>query len=208
MKENQFRLKVSIFFIVILMAMLLTSTYGVMSQPIRRHQNSRPTSPTPDESETLKWFLFRSPDGDFTIEFPAQPKRIQDIQGAVTVVRQYTFADDTMWLGIAFEDYGGMPDSPENNDWGPQFEENFSRLSRENGTKIVQFRRLTKSTYELEAWTPASTPSDYQHYLTRATLRNARAYRMACHSLIKNQKVDKKVCRRFFKSFRILGQPH
>ncbi|HEX8472608.1 MAG TPA: hypothetical protein VF666_01115 [Pyrinomonadaceae bacterium] len=207
MKGNHFRLQI-IFINRILMTILLISAYTVKPQQTRQRQNNSLSTPITAKSATPKWFLFQSPDGDFTLEFPAQPKRIQDLQGAITVVRQYVFADNIMWLGIAFEDYGGKPDSPENNDWGLKFEETFSRLSRENGTKIVQFRRLTKSTYELEAWTPASTPNDYQHYLTRATLRNARAYRMACHSLIKNQQVNKKVCRRFFDSFRLRGLPH
>lgn len=207
MKGNHFRPKL-IFINLTLITLLLISAYTVKPQQTRQQRDNSASSPIIAESVNPKWFLFRSPDGDFTLEFPARPKRIQDVQGAITVVRQYVFADNIMLLSIAFEDYGGKPDSPENNDWGLKFEETFSRLSRENGTKIVQFRRLTKSTYELEAWTPASTPNDYQHYLTRATLRNARAYRMACNSLIKNQQVDKKVCRRFFNSFRLLGLPH
>src|ERR1041385_5342571 len=35
------------------------------------------------------WFTFRSPDGDFTLNFPRKPGRGKDVEGPISVIRNY-----------------------------------------------------------------------------------------------------------------------
>ena len=56
-------------------------------------------------------------------------------------------------------------------------------------------------------WSPTSRRGSYQHFLSRNILRDGRHYRIGCNSLIRDREVDKRVCRRFFNSFRIIGSP-
>lgn len=38
-----------------------------------------------------RWYTFTSPDGDFIILFPAEPKRDEDLPGDVAVLRGYSY---------------------------------------------------------------------------------------------------------------------
>ena len=54
--------------------------YQVMSQ---RRKKSRP------RSATESWYLFTSPDQDFTLRFPQEPKQEPSEQGQITMMRSY-----------------------------------------------------------------------------------------------------------------------
>lgn len=174
------------------------------SRPVTRAGQPKPG---PTSQAEIGWYKFRGPDGDFTIDFPSKPDRRQDLPGPITVVRQFALATDSIFLAVSISDFGGSPDDPSSNDWGPAFEQNYAKLIREDGTRLVQLRRLAKDTYEAEGWAPASKAGAYQHFLSRNILRNGRNYRIGCNSLVRDQEVDKRVCRRFFNSFRIVGSP-
>jgi hypothetical protein len=153
------------------------------------------------------WYTFRGPDHDFSLDFPSKPKRVEDIQGPVTVLRRYaSFTEDT-YFEISIQDTGGLPDSTEANELSPKYEENMARQLAEDGTKIVQIRRLSKGSFEMELWFPALSPSEYQHGLRRGVIHKGRQYHYGCNSLIIGKEVNRDVCRRFLNSFRITGPP-
>lgn len=180
-----------------------------MGQTQQQHPSRvvRQTKLPGGKSQETRWYTFRGPDQDFAIEFPAAPKRMPDLPGPLTITRQFALATDRYFLAISISDFGGDPNDPKSNDWGQEFEQNYARLIRENGTRLVQFRRITKNIYEVEGWTPASRKGSYQHFLSHNVLRGGRNYIIGCNSLIIDQEVDKKLCRRFFNSFRIIGLP-
>lgn len=187
------------------LALLLLSSSTGQAQQRHSSRISRRPRPPVSKSPGIKWYTFRGPDQDFTLDFPNPPKRMQDLPGAITITRQFALATESYFLAISISDFGGAPDDPKSNDWGQWFEQDYAKLIREDGTRLLQFHRIAKNIYEVEGWTPASRTGSYQHFLSRNVLKDARHYRIGCNSLIIDQEVDKKLCRRFFNSFRIIG---
>lgn len=186
---------------------LLSLTAVVQGQHRGQYQHrSRSKASTPKPVNT-DWYTFRGPDKDFILDFPIKPKRVEDVQGPVTILRQYAVTTNTMYFEISIQDFGGAPGSPEANELSPKFEQTMSEMLGEDGIKIVQLRRMTKGSYEMEMWSPALTSGDYLHPFQRGILRNGRNYAMRCGSLIIGQETDKAGCHRFFNSFRIIGIP-
>jgi hypothetical protein len=153
------------------------------------------------------WYTFRGPDSDFTLDFPSKPKRIEDVQGPVTVLRRYGSSTGDTYFEVSIQDTGGAPGSPEANELSPKYEQNMARLLAEDGTKIVQIRRLSKGSYEMELWFPSLSKDGYHHGLRRGVIRNGRQYHYGCNSLSIGQEVDRDECRRFLNSFRTIGRP-
>lgn len=166
----------------------------------------RPTSTT-TKVPGGKWYTFRGPDNDFTLDFPSGPKRVEDVQGPVTVLRRYALTFENIYFEVSIQDTGGAPGSPEANELSPKYEQNMAELLAEDGTKIVQIRRLSKGSYEMELWFPSLDKDGYHHGLRRGAIRNGRQYHYGCNSLIIGREVNRDVCRRFFNSFRIIGRP-
>lgn len=190
-----------------LMIVVISLAPTVHPQQRRQSQNrARPKSVTTKTAEK-QWYIFKGPDNDFTLNFPAKPTRAEDVQAPVTILRRYVSATDTTYFEISIQDFGGAPDSPEANSYDPSFEQNLSHLLKEDGFRIVQIRRTAKNIYDMEAWAPSSVAGKYMHNLARGVLRNGRQYRMGCNSLLIGEEVDKRLCRRFFNSFRIVGVP-
>jgi hypothetical protein len=186
---------------------LLSLTLVVQGQHIQQSQHRSRSKSSTTKPVNTDWYKFKGPDKDFILDFPTRPKRVEDVQGPVTVLRRYAVATDTMYFEISIQDFGGAPGSPEANSLSPKFEQTMSEMLGEDGIKIVQLRRMTKGSYELEMWSPALTPGDYLHALQRGILRNGRNYAMRCGSLVIGQEVNRAVCHRFFNSFRIIGIP-
>lgn len=185
----------------------LLSTLTVQSQPKTLYQNnSRPKSAI-SKSTSTEWYAFRGPDNDFTLNFPAKPKRVEDVQGGVTIIRRYGLVTKSMYFEISIQDTGGVPNSSYANEFSAKFEETTSQLLSEDGIKIIQLRRTTKGSYEMEILSPTLNREGYLHGLRRGVIRNGRIYSMACDSIIAGQEADRNVCRRFFNSFRIVGLP-
>jgi hypothetical protein len=149
------------------------------------------------------WHIFKGPEGDFTLHFPREPKRVEDVQGPVTVLRRFALTASGHYFEVSIQDTGGDPDSPEANELGPRYEEGMARLIAEDGIKIVQTRRLSKSSYEMELLSPARTPGQYLHGLRRGIVRRGRHYYLGCDSIVPGREVDRRVCRRFLTSFRL-----
>ena len=190
----------------VLAVTILVAAPTVRTQEEKGGRKAAPRAkPAAADPSGAEWYSFRGPDKDFIISFPTVPQRADDVQGPVTILRRYVAAADNIYFEISIQDIGGVPDSPEANEFGPKFEQNLSALLTDDGFRIVQLRRTAKNVYEMEAWSPAATPGDFLHNLARGIIHKGRTYRMGCNSLLAEQEVDERICRRFFDSFRITG---
>jgi hypothetical protein len=193
-------------FLVLITVTLLTVPIVWPQQRTRRPNSSRAKSVT-SKVKGAEWHSFRGPDNDFTLEFPSEPKRVEDVQGGVTVLRRYALTTQSAYFEISIQDTGGVPNSSYANEFSPNFEQTTSQMMGEDGIKIVQLRRTTKGSYEMEVLSPTLDRKDYLHGLRRGLIRNGRIYSMACDSLFVGREADRNICRRFFNSFRIVGLP-
>lgn len=192
---------------VMLLAATLSSTPIAQSQQRTRHQNSSRANSATARSKGAAWSSFRGPDNDFILEFPSEPKRAEDVQGGVTIIRRYALVTQSIYFEISIQDIGGSPNSSYANEFSPKFEETTSQMFSEDGIKIVQLRRTAKGSYEMEVLSPTLDRKGYLHGLRRGLIRNGRIYSMACDSIIEGREVNRNICRRFFNSFRIIGLP-
>lgn len=77
----------------------------------------------------------------------------------------------------------------------------------ERGGRIIRLQRLAKNILEQERLVPSKWPNKDRHVVSRIIQRNSRMYTLGCVPLVDGQRVDKKMCRRFFNAFRIIGVP-
>lgn len=159
-----------------------------------------------------QWRTYTGPDKDFTIDFPVKPKRDEyrskrSTGEAGPLVRRYSAQTATLLFIVGFQDAGYKPDSPFANSISPDFERKLKEKYKETGWKIVGIQRLSNSIAEVEEWERISTPSGYAHVISRTIVRNGQVYDLQCRSTFIGQEVDRNVCRRFFKSFRVIGPP-
>lgn len=201
---SQFSPLKRVFFIGVLAGCLFWAVVNAQPKQIRQSRARPKAKPTTSESLSIRWHTFRGPDNDFTIGFPYKPKRVEDAEGPITVLRRYASATESTWFEISIQDFGGAPDSRAANEYESGFERQLSEGLRANGFRIVQLRRTAKNVYEMEAWVPVPTTEEYQHNLARGILRNGRQYRMGCNSIMLGKEVNKNLCRRFFDSFNFI----
>lgn len=171
-------------------------------KPAPQHR-SRVTS----QQAPSKWYTFTSPDSDFIILFPAEPRRDEDLPGEVAALRGYSHYGDTMWLSVSFEDLGFQTDSPQANELGPNIDEIMARYTNWRGGKILRVQRLALNVLELERVVPARGSNKDRYVMSRLIYTNSRLYTLGCVPRVDGQQVDKRMCRRFFNSFRIIGVP-
>jgi hypothetical protein len=152
----------------------------------------------------LGWYVFKGPDGDFSLAFPAKPQPFEsDVEGPVTTIRHYHLSTkDGKYFSVNIQDMGGDPRSRDANEFDPNNESTVAAAARERGERVVQVHRLAKSVFEMEVWQPVKGTPNKLHRLDYAILRRGRMYTLGCGSLIDNQEVDKSTCRKFFKSIR------
>lgn len=157
-----------------------------------------------------RWNTFVGPDADFSVQFPAEPRLEEGIQeeGEVAIRRRYSYYGAPLWLSITFQDLGFPPDSRQANELTSNLDELMALYTKDRGGKIIRVRRLAKNIIEFERRVPSKQSKYDRHIITRFIQRNSRMYILACVPLADGQEVDKNVCRRFFKSFRITGVPH
>lgn len=153
------------------------------------------------------WVTFRSPDGDFTLKFPAKPKLQEVAQGPATLIRSYAVTtQDGINFSINFHDIGGDPSSRENNEWNRELEEIMAAADRNQNVQIIQTHRLAKNDIEAEVLQAVAETGSKLNYLRRSILRRARVYTLACGPIINNQKVDKPLCEKYFNSIRFISK--
>lgn len=151
------------------------------------------------------WYTFISPDKDFTLNFPLEPKREHDEQGQVTLIRTYSLnTQDGMRFSVNFQDVGGDPRSRYNNEFAPDHEEVIAAAARRDGRRLVQIQRLAKNIIEMEYYLTIKETNANINYLERSIIRRGRVYSLGCGSVIEGREVDKHICRKFFNSMRFL----
>lgn len=154
---------------------------------------------------TGHWYIFKGPDGEFTLTFPTKPHREPDGQGPTTIIRSYALnTANGMRFSVNMQDAGGNPDARSNNEWGPDHETMVAAAARQNGERVVQIHRVSKNVVELELWQTVQQNGANINYLRRDILRRGRVYSLGCGSVIDGRPVDKSICRRFFNSMRFL----
>jgi hypothetical protein len=154
-----------------------------------------------------RWYTFTGPDSDFIILFPAEPKRDADLPGDVAVLRGYSYYGKSLWLSVSFQDLGFQIESRQTNDLGPNIDEIMAKYTNWRGGKTLRVQRLAKNILEEERVVPSRWSNKDRHVISRVIYSHSRLYTLGCVPLIDGQKVDKKMCRRFFNSFRIIGVP-
>lgn len=148
-------------------------------------------------------YVFTSPDHDFTLTFPRKPNREADEEGVVTLIRKYAVdTEKGMRFDVNFQDVGGDPRAPQNNEWASYLEQMATDAARRRGERVVQIHRIGKNIVEMEIWQTVPENGANQNYLDRSILRQGRVYTLGCGSLINDKEVDRTLCRRFFKSMR------
>ena len=172
--------------------------YQVTSQ---RRKKSRP------RSVAESWYLFASPDQDFTLRFPQEPKQEPSEQGQITMMRSYAVnTEQGMRFSINFQDIGGDPLATENNEWASYLEQWTTQAARNRGERVVQIHRLAKNVIEMESWQTVPQTGANQNLLNRSIIWRGRVYALGCGSLLNNEVANKVTCRRFFNSIRFTTQ--
>jgi hypothetical protein len=128
------------------------------------------------------WYVFISPDGDFTLSFPEKPIREPDGQGPRTLT-------GPSW-GLA-------------NEWNDGYEQELLRKDREDNHRVVRTQRIGRNTFEVEIWDAGNDTGESINYIRRTIVRRARIYTLLCGSEIYGRRVNKSICRRFFASMPI-----
>src|SRR6185312_964260 len=158
-------------------------------------------------ARTGRWFIFKGPDGDFTLSFPGRPGREQQVdQGTITIVRAFGLTTlGGNHYSVNFNDIGGDPNARENNEWAKNTEELLAAEDRKAGSRVMQIHRLEKNVIETELLESDPSTGAQINYLRRSILRRARVYTLACSSLNNDKELDKSVCQKFFASLRFTG---
>lgn len=161
-----------------------------------------------DEWTRAQWYTLTGPDKDFTIDFPAKPRRENDVIGYGLLTRSYSLADDSALLQVMFNDTGVAPNSREANEFVEDFALRRMRQAKEERVGVVHARLLSKNVFEIEEWIPSKkNPNQNFHGIGRMVLRNGQLYTLLCSALVSGQQVNAQTCRRFLNSFRIIGAP-
>src|SRR5258705_2062660 len=167
------------------------------------------SSRKPNRSATLLgWYIFKCPDGDFSLAFPSKPEPFESgIEGPVTSIRHYQVSTKAgNHFSINLQDVGGDPRSRDANEFGQKDEVIAAAAARERGERVVQVQRVAKNIIEMEVWQPVKDTPNNLHRLDHAILRRGRMYTLGCGSLIDNKEVDKSTCQKFFKSIRFTAR--
>jgi hypothetical protein len=153
-----------------------------------------------------RWYVFKSPDGDFTLSFPQRPIQEPDEAGPLTAVR--TFALRTQkgtQFSVNSQGSFGDPNSPLSNEWNDRYEQALLMKDRENNRRVVHTQRIGKNTFEAEIWDSSSGASESLNYVRQTILRGGRIYTLLCGSQIYGRKLDKSTCSRFFDSMHFIS---
>ena len=154
----------------------------------------------------MGWYIFKGPDGDFSLVFPAKPEPFESgVEGPVTSIRHYQSTKDGKHFSINLQDIGGDPRSRDANEFGQKDEIEAAAAARDRGERVVQVHRVAKNIIEMEVWKPVKDTQDKLHRLDYSILRRGRMYTLGCGSLIDNKEVDRAVCRKFFNSIRFIN---
>jgi hypothetical protein len=151
-----------------------------------------------------RWYVFVSPDGDFTLSFPQKPSQEPDEPGPATPVKTYALRiQNGTQFSINSQGSFGDPNSPLSNEWNDRYEQALLTKDRENNRRVVHTQRIGKNTFEAEIWD--SSAGERLNYVRQTILRSGRIYTLLCGSQIYGRKLDKSICRRFFDSMHFIS---
>lgn len=155
-----------------------------------------------------RWYVFVSPDGDFTLSFPQKPNREPDGQGPRTPIKSFgLYTENRMRFSINFQGLAEGPISSLANEWNDGYAQEQLARDRENNRRVVHTQRIDRHTFEAEIWDAGTETGESINYIRRTIIRRSRLYTLLCGLEIYGSKVDKGTCRRFFNSMRFLDPP-
>ncbi len=153
-----------------------------------------------------RWYVFVSPDGDFTLSFPQKPSREPDGQGPRTPIRSFgLYTENRMRFSINFQGLAEGPIWSLANEWNDDYERELLTKDREDNRRVVHTQRIDKHTFEAEIWDAGTDTGESINYIRRTIVRRARLYTLLCGAEIYGRKVDKGTCRRFFNSMHFIA---
>jgi hypothetical protein len=162
---------------------------------------------TPARSITDRWYVFVSPDGDFTLSFPEKPIREPDGQGPRTPIQNYALnTQNGMRFSINFQGLAEGPIWSWANEWNDGYGQEQLTRDRENNRRVVHTKRIDKHTFEAEIWDAGTDTGESINYIRRIIVRRARMYTLLCGCEIYGRKVNKSICRRFFNSMQFINE--
>ena len=152
-----------------------------------------------------RWYVFVSPDSDFTLSFPDKPNREADEPGPITVYKSYgLYTQNQMRFSITFTEVPGDPNSRLANEWNDGYGQELLSKDREEKRRVVHTQRIGKNIFEAEIWDSGTDTGESINYVRQTILRRGRIYTLLCGSEIYGRKVDRSICRRFFNSMRFI----
>ncbi len=155
-----------------------------------------------------RWYVFVSPDGDFTLSFPQKPSREPDGKGPRTTIKSFgLYTENRMRFSINFQGLAEGPIWSLANEWNDGYAQEQLARDRENNRRVVHTQRIDKHTFEAEIWDAGTDTGESINYIRRTIVRRARLYTLLCGSEIYGRKVNKGTCGRFFNSMRFLDPP-
>ncbi len=122
-------------------------------------------------------------------------------------MRHFLSASGSFSFAVVIQDFGGDPAAHENNAFSPNYEKIIADGKNAGGARVVQMRRIAPNISESEYWDPNDEKTGYQYSFNQSILHRGRFYFLGCGRLVEDLEVDKKVCRMFFNSFKLLERP-
>jgi hypothetical protein len=154
-----------------------------------------------------RWYVFISPDGDFTLSFPKKPNQEPDEPGPVTPVRSYALqTHNGMRFSINSQGSVGEPNPRLANEWNDCYEQALLAADRKNKRRVINSRRIGTNGFETEVWDSSSDSGESINYITQTVLQQGQIYTLLCGSQIYGRSLDKSICRRFFNSLHFITE--
>lgn len=188
---------------------LLALTIVLVNGAAAQNRAIKPRRPSlPHTTSNNGWYTLASPDKDFLIEFPLMPRREKDTDAPSGTSRSYVLVNDSVIYQLYYVDTGFNPGDYDANQFPPTFGRERIEQAREKGSTILRSQLLRINVFEYEVLSPRKGDADKMlHWIERHIIRYGRQYTLSCGSTIPNQKVDTRICRRFFESFRVIRAP-
>lgn len=155
-----------------------------------------------------RWYILTSPDKDFLIEFPIKPEREADSEAPSGITRSYVLVKDSVLYQFYYVDTGLNPADYDANHLPQNFGRELVEHAKKKGSTVIRSQLLRINVFEYEVVSPRKGNRNLMlHWVERHVIRYGRQYTLSCGSSVPNQKVDVRICRRFFESFRVVRAP-
>jgi hypothetical protein len=167
----------------------------------------RPTKNRNPVAQIDRWYVFVSPDGDFTLSFPQRPSQEPDERGPETPIRSFGLnTQNGMRFSINSQGSFREPNPRLANEWNDHYEQGLLSTDRKNKRRVISTRRLGKNGFEAEVWDASSDSGESINYIRQTILRQGRIYTLVCGSAIYGRRADKSICRQFFSSLNFITE--